>query len=278
MKIDYFSDPHFDFWFTPKNEINYNKLDRQFKNYVPLERGEVLIIAGDLGHFNRQNIQILKAIKELYGYKHIICVLGNHDYYLSTTSQRFGFKEDSLKRVREMRRLINAEEGIYCLDGYVIEINGVNFGGCDSWYSNAYLQGYFPKKHSQASVNNMWQNIMNDFGFIYGVRSYDTIYKIEKRKMNKVHDKCDVMITHVNPSYLRRHLTPEWANDESSTFFSFNGHDLMKNGSMKYWIFGHTHSNIEYEYNEVKCLCNPLGYPGEHRKETRPFKIKSFEI
>ena len=31
MKVDYFSDPHFDYWFTPKNEINYNKLDRQFK-------------------------------------------------------------------------------------------------------------------------------------------------------------------------------------------------------------------------------------------------------
>ena len=37
-------------------------------------------------------------------------------------------------------------------------------------------------------------------------------------------------------------------------------------------------SNIEYEHNGVKCLCNPLGYPGEHRKEKTPFKIKSFYI
>jgi DNA repair exonuclease SbcCD nuclease subunit len=279
MKIDYFSDPHFDFWFTPKQNLSYEKLDAQFKHYIPSERGEVLLIAGDLGHYNRQNIDILKAIKKLYCYKHIICILGNHDYYLSTTEQRFDFKKNSFARVEQMRELINEKEGLYCLDGNIVEIDGVRFGGCDSWYSDAYLRGYFPfGRFTHESNNQMWQNVMNDWNYLYGVEHYKTIYNIEKPKMKAVHDKCDVMITHVNPSYLKRHLDPQWANDQSSTFFTFNGHDLMKNGTMKYWIFGHTHSKIEYEHNGVKCLCNPLGYPGEHRKGLEPFKIESFEV
>ena len=87
------SDPHFDNWHEPKNKINYNKLDLQFKSYIPSGRGEILIIAGDLGHFNRQNIEMLIAIKKLYKYKHVICVLGNHDYYLSTKDQRLDLKK-----------------------------------------------------------------------------------------------------------------------------------------------------------------------------------------
>lgn len=277
MKIDYFSDPHFDFWFQPRQTISLEKLNNQFKNYIPKERGEVLIIAGDLGHYNRQNIDILKAIKKLYGYKHIICVLGNHDYYLSTTEQRLGFNENSFARVEQMRQHINNEKGLYCLDGNVVEIDGVKFGGCDSWYSGAYLKQYFSiKNFFIQSTNKMWINVMNDWNYLYGVENFDDIYRVEKPKMEAVHDKCDVMITHVNPSHLKKHLDPQWANNQTSTFFTFDGHDLMKNGTMQYWIFGHTHSKIEYEHNGVKCLCNPLGYPGENKKGL--FKIESFEV
>lgn len=279
MKVDYFSDPHFDFWFAPQQNISYEKLDFQFSNYIPSQPGEVLLIAGDLGHYNRQNIEIIKAIKKLYNYKHIICVLGNHDYYLCTTEQKFGFEQNSFNRVKQMRKLLNEEDGLHCLDGNVVEIDGVKFGGCDSWYSDAYLKGYFPKaEFTHESNNQMWQNVMNDWNYLYGIEHYKTIYNTEKPKMKTVYDKCDVMMTHVNPSYLKRHLDSQWANDQSSTFFTFNGHDFMKNGTMKYWIFGHTHSKIEYEHNGVQCLCNPLGYPGEHRKGQTPFKIESFEV
>lgn len=184
MQVDYFSDPHCDFWFNPKQTLSYEKLDAQFKHYIPSPRGEVLLIAGDLGHSNRQNIEILQAIQKIYGYKHIICVLGNHDYYLSSAAQRLGFNENSLARVAQMRTLINKEEGLYCLDGNVIEIKGVRFGGCDSWYSDAYLQHYFPKRGlTQKSNNHMWQNVMNDAHYIFGVKNFDDIYNLTLRTL-----------------------------------------------------------------------------------------------
>ena len=46
---------------------------------------------------------------------------------------------------------------------------------------------------------------------------------------------------------------------------------------MKYWVFGHTHDAIEYEMEDVKFLCNPLGYPTESDYGDN-IKVKSFEI
>lgn len=85
------------------------------------------------------------------------------------------------------------------------------------------------------------------------------------------------MIIHVNPSYLHEHIAPSYINDESNTFFTFDGHKFMKNGSIKYWVFGHTHSELEYDFHGVKGICNPFGYPTEscYRDDTW---IKSIKI
>jgi hypothetical protein len=82
------------------------------------------------------------------------------------------------------------------------------------------------------------------------------------------------MITHINPSNLREHQNPEYANEYSTGFFCFDGLKFLKNTTAKYWIFGHTHSKLDYEYNNTKVLSNPLGYPSENFN----FKIHSFII
>jgi predicted phosphodiesterase len=49
------------------------------------------------------------------------------------------------------------------------------------------------------------------------------------------------------------------------------------NGTIKYWVFGHTHDPIEYEIDNVKFLCNPLGYPNESGYGEN-ITMKNFEI
>ena len=51
---------------------------------------------------------------------------------------------------------------------------------------------------------------------------------------------------------------------ETTGFFTFDGSKYLKEGSMKYWIFGHTHDQTEFEMEGVKCICNPMGYPSEN--------------
>jgi hypothetical protein len=47
--------------------------------------------------------------------------------------------------------------------------------------------------------------------------------------------------------------------------------------NMKYWIFGHTHEELEYEAHNVKCFCNPLGYSNESGNG-QWVKIKQIEV
>ena len=259
MKIDILSDLHFDNYFygkyTKDDVINFYSQIIDFNNC-----GDVLVIAGDLGHNNHQNIKILKILKEFY--KNIVCVLGNHDYYLVGKENKSLFK-GSFERVFNMRELINKQENIYCLDGDIVEIDGVKFGGCNGWYNEGYLQVNYPDEFfPKYSTNIMWQNCTPDYKNILEIENFDDIFEIEKPKIERVYKECDVMITHVNPSAKKEYLSVKYQNP-SSTFFCFDGEEYLKNGNMKYWIFGHNHDVIEYEEHNVTCICNPLGYYNE---------------
>ena len=274
MKIDILSDLHFDNYFYNKyskaDVISFYSQIIDFKNC-----GDVLVIAGDLGHNNHQNIKILKILKEFY--KNIVCVLGNHDYYLNGKENKSLFK-DSFERVNNMRGLINSESGMYCLDGFIVEIDGVKFGGCNGWYNDGYFaRQYTTQSFTRKSTNVMWKNIMNDAEFIYGVNNFDDIYEIERPKIEGIYKECDVMITHINPSAKNEHININYQNNPTNVFFCFEGEKYLQNGNMKYWIFGHTHEELEYIEHNVHCICNPLGYFNESGNG-KFVSIRSIEI
>jgi metallophosphoesterase superfamily enzyme len=274
LKIDILSDTHFDNYFYGKytnyDVINFYSQIIDFNNC-----GDVLVIAGDIGHNNSQNIKILKLLKQYY--KNIICVLGNHDYYLLGKENKSLFK-NSFERVENMRELINSQDGMYCLNGDIIEIDGIKFGGCDGWYNDGYFGRQYPtESFSRKSTNVMWRNIMNDANFIHGVENFDDIFEIERPKIEKVFKDCDVMITHINPSAKNEHINIRYQNNPSNVFFCFEGEKYLKNGNMKYWIFGHTHEELKYIEHNVHCICNPLGYFNESGNG-KFVNIRSIEI
>lgn len=278
MKIDILSDLHLDFYFKPhlSTDESINSFFREiFTNNETRDIGDILIIAGDIGHNNAQNIQILKILQKEF-YKHIICVLGNHDYYLVNSEARYSFENDSFKRVKQMRELISQEQNIYCLNGEVIEIEDIRFGGADSWYDGSYIKKYFPEFDTN-QINILWKRNINDSRLIYGIDRFDDIANIELPKLETIYKECDVMITHVNPSNNEEHINEKYHDSPINTFFTFDGSKFYTNGSMKYWVFGHTHDAIEYKIRDVKFLCNPLGYPSESEFGEN-IKMKSFEL
>jgi len=269
MTIDILSDLHIDFYFrhhiTPEAiESVYAHI---FTNNGRRGVGDVLLVAGDLGHYNNQNIEVLKLIKEAFKYEHIICVLGNHDYYLIENASKKEFANDSLKRVKHMRSLINEQNGMYCLNGDVIEIDGVKIGGCDSWYDGEYIKKHFKDevwniKKDDSYVESLWRRKMSDDCHIYGINR-QCLADREKERIEKVYKDVDVMITHVNPSLDKEHTDERFREQETTGFFTFDGSKYLKEGSMKYWIFGHSHINTEFEVHGVKCISNQMGYPSE---------------
>ena len=162
MIIDILSDLYIDFYFKPQLTTNENIVSF----FRPIltdndtrEIGDVLIIAGDIGYYNEQNIEVLKTIQKEF-YKHVICVLGNHDYYLVDNEAKYTFENNSFKRVEDMRKLINQEKNMYCLDGEVIDIEGIRFGGADSWYDGSYVKKYYTNLDNN-HINLLWNGNIN---------------------------------------------------------------------------------------------------------------------
>ncbi len=275
--IDILSDLHFDYYFK---QFNNSKIDvkKVYDKYFLQDgraAGDVLVVAGDLGHYNNQNLILLKMIKKIYGYKAIVCVLGNHDYYLDGLVARDEY-ENSFLRAKELIDLINTEDDLYCLNGNVIEIDGVKFGGAMGWYSDAYLKykypfGNFPLK----SNNEMWKNCMPDFKMTEGLVNFDDLYHSELPKIEAVYRECDVMITHVNPSFKDEHLSQEFLGQQTNTFYCFNGHNFLRGTTAKHWIFGHTHDSFSYEFSSVACHVNAYSDKKAVMKSIELIKDKS---
>lgn len=273
MIIDILSDLHLDFYFRglPEEETVKSHLLRIFEK----KKGDMLIVAGDIGHNNKQNIHILKHIKSIFGYKYIVCVLGNHDYYLVDLHTRIGYGSNSLLRAEKMRKLINKEESMYCLDGNIIEIEGIKIGGCDSWYDGEYADVHFGK--SDEEIRKLWRESINDVNYIHNI-NWGEYALLEREKIEKIYKDVDIMITHVNPSIKKEHTSKRFREEATTGFFTFDGSNFLENGAMKYWIYGHTHDSMEYEMDGVKCICSAMGYPGETYSKLKHIKVKSKKV
>jgi len=268
VKIDIISDLHLDFYFNEtkqkKEEVYLKTLDIWFKD----KKSYILVIAGDLGHYNAQTEKIVKIIQKNY-YKNVVCVLGNHDYYLLSKRQRNIYLNDSMNKVRNLRERLNALDGVYCLNGNVIVIDGVRIGGCDSWY-DAKVWNVDDKNE----IVDLWKSTMNDANMIKGIDNFYDLVAIEQKKMKRCFNKCDVMVTHISPSIDKENI-PQYKKDEKlEGFYTFDGDQHLYYGNMQYWIFGHMHKPLEYEKYGTVCVSNPFGYP----KQSKDFKIKTIEV
>lgn len=275
LSVSILSDLHFDSH-LPSYEVSDVMVRKLFDPiFTPngIEPADVLIIAGDLGHYNSQSYTVIKMLREIY-FKHIICVLGNHDYYLINHIQRDDYDLDSFKRVNEMRHLLNSIDGVYCLNGDVVEIEGIRFGGCDSWYDGAYSMWlYDPKRTKGDWIDSFWRMSMTDAANIKGIKRFDDIWDIEKPKIESIYQQCDVMITHIMPSIDPEHIDKHYRNDKGTGFFCFNGEEYLKHTTAHTWIYGHSHTNQDVKVHGVRMIAHQLGYRGES-KNTHDKRIK----
>lgn len=284
MNIDIISDIHLD------SHLKYLEPDDSmvadfWKCLQP--KAETLVIAGDIGHSNLQNINILKALRRNF-YKNILLVLGNHDYYiregvvkyfhgqngLITDLPKFSASKD---RVQEFRHMCNDVDGIHILDGNVIEIEGIKFGGAMGWYDGKYYEANKDKiNFGKVNLQAMWQDSMDDDIYIKPKMSFDGFLEEERVKIeNVLMRNPDIMITHVNPSIKIEHQYKSYAKYISTSFFSYDGQKHMEEFNGKYWIFGHSHFDSDFDIDgRFRLISNCLGY----RNESANKRIKTIEI
>lgn len=287
MKIDYASDLHIDFWISQVNP-QHKKFGLNLSNFVdtilPKDHstlGDVLVLAGDLSHYNQQTMFLLIELKKYY--KNIIVTFGNHDLYMLSKNIIKKYKSSSENRIAELKEICESLD-IHYLDGQVIDIDGVKIGGTGSWYNlptNADLK--------------TWNKVMNDSNYIYHgapstpIGMYQSSYTItnsnwdtqkfwlkEKAKLIEIAKQgCDVFITHVGLNYPPLEgINPKYIGDSNNIFYFTDNIELLKQSGCKVHIHGHTHDNLDYMVDGINIVCNPLGYPEDNTYCT----VKQIEI
>lgn len=288
MRFAILGDTHFDFHLSSNAPVTERLFDMRFRPLLEASPADVLLLPGDIGHYNAQNLECLKHLRRYYD--RVVVTFGNHDYYLISKSIVSRYKYNggsagaSRARVEEMKAMIDAEEGIDYVDGNVIEINGIRIGGASGWYDGSLYMNDGQK--SYADVQSIWRWKMNDANMIHPTGTngakFDDLFQEQKHRLDAVYNECDIMMTHVSPlseweqfkimyNYQPAldQIDPKYsANHEAlkeyRTFYCFDGKEYLENGSMKHWVFGHTHQRFHRAYTRqdgqtVDIHCNSIG-------------------
>lgn len=262
MKISYVSDLHADFY-IPQLNREVKGYDISIKSYVEKilvpKPSDILIVAGDLGHYNHQNIDVLNELKNHYG--NIVITSGNHEMYLVSSNQMKKYQWNFKNRLQELKQLCY-ENDIVVLDGTTTEINNVIIGGCSLWYN-------IPDTESM----RLWTDYYNDsrliteaypFSMAYTSRKITTFnsnkyYKEEVEKMEGI-GKCDIFVSHVLP--IIQPYTSSYDPDYDIFYYSDTEHVLDKLGA-KHCVYGHSHEARIFDHGGKTFYNSAIGYPSE---------------
>jgi predicted phosphodiesterase len=281
MKFDYTSDLHLDFYINARSNPTERQVKNVFDKYFENKQSNILLIAGDLGHYPFQNLQILNFIKKLYGYDDIYTVEGNHSGYMVSKSQKYNYSNGKNK-ILDHKKILS-EGGIKVLDGNTYDIldkennKTIVIGGTDSWYDGTiYYQQSNGWYNSSGGIETHWKNTMNDSKMM-NINDFYDIVKLEKEKLINLQNKCDIIVTHVKPVVESRYFQEKYKYDISNAYYSFDWIEkIVNDDKLKFWIYGHTHETEEWDVFGKILLCNALGYPKESK--SKDLSIKSFEI
>jgi len=258
MKISVLSDLHLDFYVNPNKLKIQGQLKMELDDYLDdSEDVEVLIIAGDLTHYNHQ-IKLIELMAEMYNYQRVFCVLGNHDFYLVSQSQRNKYKS-SINRERAWYDYSDPKGIVHILNGDIIEYRGVSFGGCASFYDGVYTRS---SMYGETALQK-WNRCMNDSSLIKGMGDLYDISEVQNNKIPKIL-KADIVITHVCPVASSMAFQDQYKSADTNGFYCFDGAHFVEETNAKYWVYGHSHGHHEFEIYDTKLIMNAMGYPNEH--------------
>lgn len=252
MKIDYLSDLHADFWV--KHNSNKYKWQRQTIDFLntlfPKELGEVVVLAGDISHYNVQSYWILEYLSQHY--QKVFFVVGNHDYYLINERQSKKYKHNSKNRVTELLEMLaNLTNIVYLTDYQPYDYKGVTFAGATNWYSL-----------KEPGEKVFYNTISNDSAAIKG---FDIAIEHEKEMAAfKQLKHADILVTHIPIITLDSH------NKYKSTYCYLN--ELLPKG--KHHIFGHCHEQTEIVKANLHFHINAIGYTNEWTQHLPPDFLK----
>ena len=224
MEIQIYSDLH----------TEHNKSYPKIKAYC-----DILVLAGDIGNIKKANFK--KFIEYCsQNWKHIIFVLGNHEYY--GLDIKYANKKYS--------SYFNNFDNVYLLNDDFIEIDDYIFIGSTFWTKTT--------SDIQFAINDFLQ--IKNLTYKKYIELHEKNFSFIKNTLNNKTKNKIIMITHFPPYYFdstkkRYPDTPEYIKNYFGNNFPI---ELLKN--IDTWIFGHTHNSDDLILHNTRFISNQLGY------------------
>ena len=228
MKIRLISDVHHEFY--------------EDKTLYANKGEDVLVIAGDLNVGVDRCWRALKQFAEKT--KEVIYVPGNHEYYHGTIPE---FDDD-------MRRLTYGSN-VHFLNPGRVTIGDVTFIGAALW-SN-FGNDQFAQHYCATNINDF--HVIKQFNTRKCVELYDLHAGYIKDQYSAVEGK-KVIVTHFLPDHAC--VDPIYRGEGVINKYFANdlGKWIAGLTDVPYWLFGHTHSNVDIEIGDTQVIANPYGY------------------
>lgn len=253
MKIKLLSDLHLE----GRTRYRYKHND-----WAEYDGEDVLILAGDIA------VGVDKVFEAIdyflaQGFPEIVYVAGNHESYRTLQPSLF---------IEELRKAFEHNPYVHILNAdSVVQIQDVSFFGGTLWtnFQND------PVAELAASTG------INDFRVI-PLWNTELCAKEHKRQIDYILNRYEetkgkkVIVTHflpamecVDPRYLSG--TVEMLLNK---YFASNYGGIISEMSDTTWVFGHTHTPVDFMLGDTRMIANPLGYSGERV----PYVEKVFEV
>lgn len=242
MRIQYASDLHLEF------ADNW-----RFLKAHPIEPvGDILVLAGDIGYLGDDNY-VSHPFWDIVAdnFKEVFVVPGNHEFY----------------KYYDISTLP---------DGKILSVRP---------NVNVYYNGVINFEGVELILSTLWARISLQDAFMTesGVTDFHRILfdgeTLTFELFNKEHERCmdflrgvvkqstagkRIIVTHHLPSF--QLSSPDFKGSRINGAFVANEDDFIEKCGAQYWIYGHSHRNIDKQIGDTQLVSNQLGYvfSGEH--------------
>jgi predicted phosphodiesterase len=248
MKIQYASDLHLEFF----------ENSRYLKNNPLKPAGDVLVLAGDIECLNRDNFynnHFWDYVSD--NFKEVIVVVGNHEFYhgydlnLVRKGKVCSVRKNVNYYYNSVIQLDNISLIVSPLWSYVpVESAGIVKQGVSDFHKIIYNGSKLTIEDFNHEHERCLAFIKEEVAKNYENPGAGVSSQIKKKRI--------VVATHHVPSF--QLSSPDFYGSQIAGAFTVELSKYIESSPIDYWIYGHSHRNIDRVIGKTKCVTNQLGY------------------